>query len=452
MTIQPAVVAGTFYPADAGRLGQTVDDFINAAPKIGAPPPKALILPHAGYRFSGAAAAAAAASLVPGPTRVVILGPSHRHAFKGVALPAADAMQTPLGTIALDTQISAKLLQQSDVQIVPEAFAAEHAIEVELPFLQHSLGDFKLVPLVVGDIAPTRLAQILDSVWGDDETLIVISTDLTHFLDAKQAEATDAQTAIAIERAEPKTIDAHKACGHRPLAAFLHCANARGLRLTRAALTHSGRVTEDQTRVVGYGAWLAHAPEKARLSDQHRVRALRLARQALQSRAARGKAPAIHLPSFPAVMQGQSATFVTLTLEDRLRGCIGSLKAHRPMASDIMENAIKAGFEDPRFAPVTADELKNCQIEIALLSRPAPMTFLDQDDLLNQLVPGRDGLILQSNSHRGTFLPKVWDSLPTPEAFFSGLRVKAGLSRDHWSPDMKIWRYMAEAFEESAVA
>ena len=452
MTIHPAVVAGTFYPADPGRLARTVDDLIDAAPKIGAPPPKAVVLPHAGYRFSGAAAASAAASLIPGPSRVIILGPSHRHAFKGIALPAADALQTPLGTIPLDAETTGQLLQHPDVNIVPEAFAAEHSIEVELPFLQRRLGDFRVVPLVVGDIARTRLTEIVDTVWGGDETLIVVSTDLTHFLNAAQAEATDSKTAIAVERAEPRTIDAHHACGHRPLAAFLRCAAARGMRITRTALTHSGHATKDHDRVVGYGAWVAHAPEKARLSDDHRSRALHLARQALQSRAARGKIPSIHLPSFPVPMQGQAAAFVTLTQQGRLRGCIGSLKAHSAMASDILSNAIKAGFEDPRFAPVTQDDLKTCQIEIALLSRPAPMEFRDQDDLLAQLVPGRDGLILESNSHRGTFLPKVWDSLQKSDEFLAGLKVKSGLSRDHWSPDIKIWRYMAEAFGESAIS
>ena len=390
-----------------------------------------------------------AAQLAPGPKRVVVLGPSHRHAFRGVALPDADAMATPCGSVPIDREGVDALLGEPDVAVVPEAFAQEHSIEVELPFLQRRLGDFALLPLVVGDISPDRMVALLENVWGGPETLIVISTDLSHFLTAAEASNLDGQTATAVEMAAAGTLGAREACGHRPLAAFLTCARARGMRLTRAGLTHSGTVTGDDNRVVGYGAWVAHLPADAALSPQHRAAALRLARQALVSRARRGKDPAIKLESFPQPLQGHGAAFVSLSKDGRLRGCIGSLRAHRPLAKDILDNAIRAGFHDPRFQPVTEAELTDCLIEISLLSQAAPMTFDSEDDLLRQLVPGRDGLILQSQGQRGTFLPKVWDSLPTTEAFVNGLKVKAGLPRDHWNGDVKIWRYMAEDFAES---
>lgn len=452
MGVHAPVVAGTFYPADADALSRMVDQLIADAPAIGAPKAKAVVMPHAGYRFSGAPAAAAAAALEPGPSRVVVLGPSHRHAFRGVALPDAQAMATPLGEIPLDAEAMAALLAMPDVNVVPEAFAAEHSIEVELPFLQRRLGAFRLVPLVVGEIADERLAEILETLWGGDETLVVVSTDLTHFLTAADAEMIDAGTAAFVETLRPDRIGAREACGHRPLSAFLRCADRRGMRLTRAALTHSGAVTGDQSRVVGYGAWVAHDPDRARLSPEHRASALRVARQALESRARRGRTPALHLPSFPAPLCGIAASFVTLTIGERLRGCIGSLQAHRPLAEDVLENTVKAGFQDPRFGPVGEDEAAACRIEIAVLSRAAPMTFDDEQDLMAQIRPGIDGLILQSGARRGTFLPKVWDSLPTAEAFLSGLKVKAGLPRDHWSGDLKVWRYVAESFAEPSPA
>ena len=450
MSIHRPVVAGTFYPGDAEALAGAVDRLIAGAPRAHAPPPKAVVMPHAGYRYSGAAAATAAAELAPGPRRVVILGPSHRHAFRGVALPDATALATPLGEVPIDAAAVRDLLADPDVNIVPQAFAAEHSIEVELPFLQRRLGEFRVVPLVVGEIAGERLAQILETLWGGDETLIVISTDLTHFLTAEQAEKIDAATAAAVETGDHAGIGPREACGHRPLSAFLDCAARRGLRLTRAALTHSGAATGDRSRVVGYGAWLAHAPDRARLSDAHRTVALRIARQAIEGRARKGRVPQAHLPSFALPLQGHGAAFVTLTTAGRLRGCIGSLKPHRPLATDVVENAVRAGFHDPRFKPLTEPELAACRIEVAILSRPAPMTFEGEDDLLGQIRPGIDGLILDSGGRRGTFLPKVWDSLPTVEAFLSGLKVKAGLPRDHWSSDVKVWRYVTEAFGEPA--
>ncbi|MEM9138639.1 MAG: AmmeMemoRadiSam system protein B [Pseudomonadota bacterium] len=448
MTIHQPVVAGAFYPAEPERLSQAVAGLLARVPDLDVPSPKALILPHAGYRFSGAVAAAGAARIGAGVRRVVVLGPSHRHAFKGAAVPPADALATPLGPVPVDADARAALLAQPDVAVVPEAFAAEHAIEVELPFLQTRLGAFTLVPLVIGDMSPGRLAEILRTLWGGSETLIVVSTDLTHFLTAEAAGKIDAATASAIERADGAGLTGREACGHRPLAAFLRVAAEQGLRLTRLALTHSGAVTGDMGRVVGYGAWMAHGAEAARLAPQHRAAALRLARQTLESRARKGRAPAINLASFPAPLQSVAPAFVTLTHQGRLRGCIGSLQAHQPLARDILTNAVKAGFEDPRFRPTNADDIAEAKIEIAILSSPAPMAFADEADLLRQLRPARDGLILRSQGKRGTFLPKVWESLETPEKFLTGLKVKAGLAKDHWADDVEVLRYVAESFAE----
>ncbi|MEM9060486.1 MAG: AmmeMemoRadiSam system protein B [Pseudomonadota bacterium] len=447
MSVHQPVVAGSFYPSDPAVLGQTVQALLDKAPRLEVPPAKAVVLPHAGYRFSGAVAAAGISTIGRKVQRVVVLGPSHRHAFRGVALPDAGALATPLGDVPIEAASVKKLLEEPDVSIVPEAFAQEHSIEVELPFLQQRLSGFTVVPLVIGEIATDRLAEILDTLWGGGETLIVISTDLTHFLKADEASRIDLSTAEAVEKLDGARLGSREACGHRPLAAFLKVAGARGMRLTRLALTHSGNVTGDNARVVGYGAWMAHDALAARLAPAHRAEALSIAAKSMISRARNGKAPAINLDSFPVPLRSVAPAFVTLTLDGRLRGCIGSLAAHHPLARDILNNAVKAGFEDPRFKPVTEDEIRAAEIEVAVLSRPASMKFTSQEDLLAQLVPGRDGLILQSGQNRGTFLPKVWESLKTPEQFFNGLKVKAGLPRDHWSSDVRVFRYVTEAFK-----
>lgn len=447
MRTQGPVVAGTFYPAEAETLAAAVHKLMERAGPCETPNPKALILPHAGYRFSGAIAAAGVARLRPGIRRVVVLGPSHRHRFRGVALPDADAMATPLGTVGINPTAVSALLELPDVDVVPDAFAQEHSIEVELPFLQQRLGTFSIVPLIVGDISTERLAAILRALWGGPETLIVISTDLTHFMTAEAAGKVDLATAHAIETAETSGIGAREACGHRPLAAFLQIAAEKGLRLTRLALGHSGEVTGDVSRVVGYGAWAAYRPDLACLPAPLRQVALRTAAQSLFTRATRGTSPKVNLATYAPPLQTMGASFVTLTLNNRLRGCIGSLKAHAPLAEDIAANAVKAGFHDPRFSPVTEHDIRAAEIEIALLSKPARLSIDSESDLHARLRPGRDGLILQSGRKRGTFLPKVWDALETPEAFVNGLKVKAGLDRTAWPDDVQIWRYTAESFQ-----
>jgi AmmeMemoRadiSam system protein B/AmmeMemoRadiSam system protein A len=447
MSLHHPVFAGSFYPAAADELDQTVSRLLTKAPSLDVPPPKAVILPHAGYQFSGAVAAAGASVLRPEVSRVVVLGPSHRHAFKGVALPGATEMATPLGNIQIDQDAATPLLKSKHVRILPEAFAQEHSIEVELPFLQKQIRSFQIVPLVVGEIKISTLADILAKLWGGPETLIVISTDLTHFLTGEQAAKIDGVTAQKIELLESTGITGQHACGHRPLGAFLQIAREKGLRVTRLALTHSGAITGDDTRVVGYGAWMAHDPEEASLSVAHKREAFQVAAKALLHRARKGKAPAIDVGSFAMPLQSMGHSFVTVTLDDRLRGCIGSLQAHQPLIRDVLTNAVKAGFEDPRFKPMTEEEFNRCQIEIAVLSHPARMTFATEEELLGQLRPGRDGLILRAGNKRGTFLPKVWENLETPEKFLRGLKVKAGLSKDAWPSNIEVSRYVTESFK-----
>ncbi|MEM7239136.1 MAG: AmmeMemoRadiSam system protein B, partial [Pseudomonadota bacterium] len=259
VTIQTPAVAGRFYPEDARLLRQTVEALMAPFPDAGTDPPKAIILPHAGYKFSGAVAAAGAARLGPGITRVVILGPAHHHRFRGVALPDADALSTPLGHIPIDESAN-WLIDDPEVNVAAGAYENEHSIEVELPFLQVRLGAFSVLPLIVGEIAPAHLSGLIEKLWGGPETLIVISTDLTHFLTADRASGIDARTAAKIETAAPDGLTGREACGVVALGAFLSVAGRKGLRMTRLALTHSGAVTGDRSRVVGYGAWMAQEP------------------------------------------------------------------------------------------------------------------------------------------------------------------------------------------------
>lgn len=259
--IRPAAVAGFFYPGKADELKNTLARMLAAADvPPDAPAPKALIVPHAGYIYSGACAAQAYARLTPMAgriTRVVLLGPCHRVAVRGLATTSASQWQSPLGPVEIDRAALDQLSHLPHVGESDAAHAQEHSLEVHLPFLQKMLGDgFKLVPFAVGQASNTEVAQVLEALWGGPETLIVISTDLSHFLTYDEAHALDSRTAEAIEAYDWQSIGRDQACGRIPMSGLLTCAPAHGLEITRVGFCNSGDTAGDRNRVVGYGAWV----------------------------------------------------------------------------------------------------------------------------------------------------------------------------------------------------
>jgi AmmeMemoRadiSam system protein B len=267
-TREPAV-AGTFYPARRDELQATVAGLLDAAAPAGrsgppseTPPktaPKAVIAPHAGFIYSGPVAASAFAQLSAGRgrvRRVVLLGPSHFVPFRGLATSGAGAFATPLGSLEIDREAEAELRSTlRSVQELPAAHGREHCLEVELPFLQHILGDFEIVPLVVGDAADADVSRALDLLWGGDDTLIVVSSDLSHYLDYASARRVDAATSGAIERLRGEAIGPDQACGAIAIRGLLEVAERRGLAAATLDLRNSGDTAGPRDAVVGYGAW-----------------------------------------------------------------------------------------------------------------------------------------------------------------------------------------------------
>lgn len=260
---QPAV-AGQFYPADPVELRRTVQAFIDGA--VGPSsnqktPPKAIIAPHAGYIYSGPVAASAYKGLEgvrDRVTRVVLLGPSHRVGFRGLALSSATHYATPLGNIPLDTAAAERLADLPQIGILDAAHQQEHSLEVQLPFLQALLGSFTLLPIVVGEAATEEVEQVLDRLWGGDETLIVVSSDLSHYHPYAAARRMDAATSAAIEQQRPEAIGRDDACGRYPVRGLLAAARRRGLQATTVDLRNSGDTAGPRDQVVGYGAYVFH--------------------------------------------------------------------------------------------------------------------------------------------------------------------------------------------------
>lgn len=257
--IRRPAVAGTFYPSSERALRSALAECARRSANVRPPGrPKALIAPHAGYVYSGPVAASAYSALAPWVreiSTVVLLGPSHHVAFRGLATSSAEYFLTPLGPIQLDLGAILALQELPFVRCRDDAHAAEHSLEVHLPFLQEALDDFRLVPLVVGDAKPTDVAAALDTVWGGDETLIVVSTDLSHYHTYDSARNVDAATGKAIRRLDPAAIDGARACGFRALNGLLAAASERGLEVTALDERNSGDTAGDRRRVVGYGSY-----------------------------------------------------------------------------------------------------------------------------------------------------------------------------------------------------
>ncbi|MDE2440187.1 MAG: AmmeMemoRadiSam system protein B [Betaproteobacteria bacterium] len=254
---RPAAVAGTFYPGDSRTLTLTLDQLLSDVEPETSLHPKALIVPHAGYAYSGSTAARAYATLAPRANeirRVILLGPTHRVAVNGMALPEVEAFSTPLGSIRLDAQAIASIADLPQIIFSDSVHADEHSLEVHLPFLQRVLDSFTLVPLAVGHTGPEAVAEVLNLLWGGPETLIVVSSDLSHFLPYATAQRVDSNTCRHILQLDTH-IHPEQACGAFPVNGLLLAANRRGLTPTLLGLCNSGDTAGDRNRVVGYAAF-----------------------------------------------------------------------------------------------------------------------------------------------------------------------------------------------------
>jgi MEMO1 family protein len=440
--VRPAAVAGMFYPREARALAREVAELLDGvehlAPRFGHP--KALVVPHAGYVYSGPVAAraydelGAARGIVK---RVVLFGPVHRVPVRGLALPGVAAFETPLGRVPVDAEAVRRLAPFRQVVSSPAAHAMEHSLEVQLPFLQKMLGEFALVPLAVGDARLQEVREVVERLWGGPETLFVISTDLSHYHRYDEARAID-QATLARIAAFDTDLNHEEACGATPLNGFLAAAKARGLSIRLLGACNSGDTAGPRDRVVGYAAFALHEGGRAPLEETGET-LLEIAHGAIgHGLGVHAEAPRTDAAPW---LARPGASFVTLQLEGRLRGCIGSLAPRRALGMDVAENALAAALRDPRFSPLTVAEWQRCALEVSVLSPAKPLRFVDEAELLAQLRPGEDGLILEYEGRRGTFLPQVWESLPDRRAFLAELARKAGLSPGTPLAHCQLWRY-----------
>ncbi len=446
--IRPAAVAGLFYPDSPQRLKRTLEALLANAPGAErSAPPKALIVPHAGYVYSGAVAASAYARLseLRGRIRrVVLLGPTHRVYVRGLALPEAERFATPLGEVPLDREGMQLLSALPQVSQSAAAHQMEHSLEVQLPFLQHVLGDFQLLPLVVGEASAEDVAEVLEKVWGGNETLIVISSDLSHFLPDSLARQMDGGTVEAILTLNPH-LNHEQACGATPVNGLLVAARKHGLHPVVLDVRNSSQTAGDPERVVGYAAFAFQTDaEVEQLDTDKGTTLLKLARSEIASKLGHEVMPFKQANW----LTEPGASFVTLTRQGTLRGCIGTLEAHRPLGLDVKENSVAAAFRDPRFMPLTLAEFEEIRVEVSLLSPSEPLVAASEAEALAALRPNVDGVVFEYGHHRSTFLPQVWEQLPDPAEFMAHLKRKAGLPADFWAEQVRLSRYTVSKWKE----
>lgn len=448
---QPAV-AGSFYPADAKILQTTVDGFLAGATL---PPAegelRALVVPHAGYVYSGATAAHSYRRLRgSGIKRVILIGPAHRAPVNGAVIDTKGHWRTPLGEVPIDAALAGKLLTAAPgISAASEAFAAEHSLEVQLPFLQRVLGEFTFVPVLIGTPSAATIqglaAQIALILRSDPGTLLVCSTDLSHYHNTATAHGKDTRVIDAVKRMAVGELEnllrsrEGEACGGWPL--LLTMLAARGAGATNGTLFHyadSSAASGDTARVVGYAAMgLYRTP----LTRARGAELLRLARQTVTAKV-KGEPlpePACADPRLAA----DGAAFVTLNDRNgQLRGCIGAILPVEPLCRSVRNNAVSAAVHDPRFQPVHPEELAGLSIEVTVLSPLEPVSSPQEITL------GTHGVYLQARGTSSVFLPQVapeqgWDLTTT----LRQLARKAGLPAEGWR-DGQLYRFTAEIVHE----
>jgi len=466
---RPSALAGAWYPGDPATLSELVDGMLDAAdgePVEGRV--RALVLPHAGYQYSGPTAAAGVDQVRGGDyRRVVVLAPTHHVGFDGLSIADVDAYETPLGAIPLDKEAIERLRRSPLVQSIPDAHASEHSIEIELPLLQRALKPgWHLVPILVGDLAPEdypRAADLLRPL-ADDRTLIVASSDLTHYgprfgylpfpaddaLPGKIKGLDDGAIEKILARDGPGLLDYQSRtgitmCGYRPVALLLDLLPPDAS-VHRVAYATSGEITGDWSSSVSYAALAVtaphplsttstasqdptagDAPSAGALQRLHDLAALAVRRATLGKDGVPDEEVNASLAHIPSDLKRPAGAFVTLWKHGQLRGCVGHVPNDVTVAEAVLESGVNAARNDYRFRPVRADELDSLDVEVNVLTPPHPI------DSIDEFIPGRHGITLRKDGHYALYLPEVatemgWDR----ETTLSNLAEKAGLPADAW--------------------
>lgn len=473
-TIRYPFVSGEFYPSNSKELSRIIDGFLSKVPRQ----PKIqgqikiLILPHAGYVYSGQTAAYGY-QLIEGADydTVILIGPYHRAFFHGVSIWKSGLWKTPLGEVPVDSDLAGILFKENaGFQFTQNAHSAEHSLEVQLPFLQKVLKKFKIVPLLINDPSPENIKLLAESIYKNiqgKKVLIIASSDMSHYYPEATAREMDYRTLELLKGQDSlglaHAMDARtgELCGQAAVMTALEISRLmRNTTLHVLNYTTTADSTGDRTEVVGYGASVifkedqvepaTSQPEELSQtwsgSEEQKKILLRLARQTVETYVTTGSVYPLNPNDL--LLKEKRAAFVTIRKHTRLRGCIGNLNSLEPLGFAVRDMAIQAASQDPRFGPVQKEELKDLNYEISVLSFPVRVKNADEIQL------GKHGVIVRQGNRSGVFLPKVAEELGTnKEGFLKELCVqKAGLPENCWQdPQTDLYVFTADEFGEAVV-
>lgn len=449
--------AGSFYPENPDELNKLLDSFKEE--QTFDYKSKAIIVPHAGYAYSAHAMMSAYQHL-EASENIFIIAPSHHESFNNIALPEYSFFETPLGNLEVNNKLISEIAEKFPSIVADEVFENEHSIEVQLPFIQNmflphkqSAVDFvknlkkigkkiKIVPVLVGNCDYRLISDLISTYW--EESSFIISSDLSHYYSQQQCRQIDTYTATVIETGRIEFLEPQQACGMTGIKGLVDFANNNDCALIRTEMYNSGDISSDKDKVVGYGAWFLYTDSRNDFIERYFSKYVtKVARASIIATINQEE----FIPhKIPAVLTQFGASFVTLKLNGELRGCIGSIYPTKPLILDIMDNAKNAGFQDPRFEPLTIEELDKLEISVSILSAIEKIDFKDERDLLSKIYP--HGIILVEKDLRAVYLPVVWEQLPDKEIFLNSLKEKAGLPPEYFSKTLEVYKFDAVCIEE----
>ena len=444
--------AGSFYPEKPDELTNLLNSYMQEQ-KIEYKS-KAIIAPHAGIYYSGHAAMVGYQHLELNEN-IFIIAPSHHDNFNNIALPEYTYFDTPLGSLEVNNRLLKDIAEKFPCIVSNELFDREHSIEVQLPFIQHifcprtqSAIDFvkglkkigrrlKIVPILVGNCDYRLISDLISTYW--ENSSFVISSDLSHYYSQQECRQIDTYTATIIETGKLEAFQAQQACGLIGIKGLVDFANHNECSLIRSMMYNSGDISRETDKVVGYGSWFLYTDSKNDFIERFYSKyVLEIVKKSIIA--------AINGEDFiprdiPSVLTQYGASFVTLKRNGQLRGCIGSVYPTKPLILDLIDNAKNAAFQDPRFEPLSPDELANLDVSISILSSIERIIFKDERDLLSKIYP--HGVIISDRDRRAVYLPVVWEQLPERDVFLNSLKEKAGLPPNYFSKSLEAYKFDA---------